>query len=472
MNFQLSHKSIVFNIFAPLFHKRVRHHSALIMKQLLLFFLVTINFQLVSQTNGGINSPFSRFGIGDIATESPMYIRQMGGIGTSFIDAAQLNFDNPSTLGYLNQTAFNLGLDFQRANISDGDNQSTQFSGNLGSLALGFTLRNPTNALFTREDHKFNLGMGFALLPNSTVSYDISSLDITESGEVFNRNFSGSGGSYKFIWSNAIKAGNFSFGVSTGWLFGQIEYARIIDFENLAAFDNSFTTEYNMRGFYSKLGASYLHILNKEEVSERPGSVAPKSVAFGLTYKPGIGISTNAEVANVNAVPFATFGVFVDTLFQSVDLDGSGRLPAELAFGITYNHGLKFALGFDYRTTYWSNYRNDANPEELINTTRIGFGGYIRPNYASTGILPRSLYRLGFYYEQNPQIIEGNQIESYGVTVGIGLPLAWQRKFSHVNLGFDIGKRSVTNILSENFVRLTFGFTFNESDWFRRYYLD
>ncbi len=442
------------------------------MNKLLIWVLLLAATQAFSQ--GGVNSPFSRFGIGDLNSENPMHIRQMGGIGSSFLDPSQLNFFNPASLSFLQSTGFDIGLDFKNSRITEGDNTSNQWSGNLGYMALGFPLRNPINALFTREDYKFNWGMGFAILPNSTVSYNITRRDSTGVDQVFDRNFLGSGGSYKAVWANAIKYGDFSLGANVGWLFGKISYDRNVDFiSEIAAFDNRFSTSYTMRGFYSKFGLIYLGVLNKKEISDDIGREAPKTVSVGLTYKPALGFDTKAQINDINSIFFTGFGEISDTLRSAQDVIGSGQLPSELSFGMTYTHGYKYAIGFDVLRTFWSNYRNDASPEVLNNTTRYAIGGYYKPNYNNiNSILARSSFRFGLYLEQDPRIINNEKINTYGVTLGLGLPLAWQRKFSNVNIGVDMGKRSVSGVLSENFAKVTFGFTFNEGDWFRKFYLD
>ena len=74
--------------------------------------------------------------------------------------------------------------------------------------------------------------------------------------------------------------------------------------------------------------------------------------------------------------------------------------------------------------------------------------------------------------EDDPRALQGEQVSSYGVTMGVGLPLAWQQKFSSINIGVDIGNRSLGDLLSENFARITFGFTFNERNWFQKRYLN
>ncbi len=422
---------------------------------------------------GGLNSPFSRFGIGDLLPETPMHARQMGGLGTAFIETFHLNFDNPATLSHLQATAFNLGLNFKYSGISEGDKSSSQWSGNLGYLGLGFPLRNPRSGLFTKNDNKFNLGMGFAIMPNSTTSYNISRTEELPDIGRFTRNFRGNGGTWKAMWTNAVKYGNFSFGVNLGLLLGKIEYQRNVLFpDELNAYRNEFTNTYTVNGFYSKLGVLYLHTLNKEEVKESNGLVGAKMFSFGLTYKPNINISTTSDINNVNIYSLALDGNFssgpaTDTLNVSSGVAGDGNLPAELAFGVMYYGGSKFGVGMDFRQTFWSNYKNDANPENLEDTYKISFGGYWKPKYNDiNNFFNRVSYRMGVYYEQDPRLINTERITTLGLTMGLGMPLAWQRKFSNLDIGLNIGTRSIENVLSETFAKITFGFTFNEIDWF------
>jgi hypothetical protein len=101
----------------------------------------------------------------------------------------------------------------------------------------------------------------------------------------------------------------------------------------------------------------------------------------------------------------------------------------------------------------------------------LSLGGYFRPDYKSyDNFFDRVFYRYGFYYENDPRIIsdsEGNnQINAYGVTVGMGMPFVFQRKISHVNLGANFGVRGSGTPISEKFVKISMGVTFNDDEWF------
>ena len=401
-----------------------------------------------------------------------MHLRQMGGLGSSYVDQFHLNFENPATLSFLNSTAFDVGLEMQRSSITDQENTSSLWSGNLSYLSLGFPLRNPLNkandAVFGNQEYKFNWGMGFNLAPISTISYDINRVDSLENVGSFNRNFVGSGGFWKATWGNAVNYKNFALGLNIGYLFGKSEFSRNIDFvDEITAFDNVFSREYNARGFYWDFGAIYNIYLNKADLADKNTITEPKLLTIGITGKSATGLNLETNINEINVLVASAFDVLVDTVNISSGIEGNGTMPGELGIGATYYHSNKFGIGFDIKRTFWSQYENDANPEELDNTTRIAIGGFLRPDYRSTeSFLKRVNYRFGFYMEDDPRVIESRSINNIGVTFGFGLPFAWQRKFSNLNLGFNIGRRAVDDILSETFFKIHMGFTFNDNEWF------
>ncbi len=283
-------------------------------KYLFIFLAYAALTQLNAQ-GSNINSPFSRFGIGDLRSESPMSIRQMGGVGTSFIDAYHANFDNPASLAHLRTTAFDVGISLDYAKIKDANNQSSHWFGNLGYLGLAFPMRNPLNEVFSRDKHEFFWSMGFAVMPNSRTSYNIISEGENEAGPIL-RDFNGSGGSYKVMWSNALKYKNLSLGVNLGALFGKFDYERNIAFPGtLGAYNNEFSTTYSMRSLYTKFGLIYLQKLNKASEEDLVNPDA-KLLSFGLTYKPNLSVTTEADISNL-AVQRLGSVILTDTL-QSI----------------------------------------------------------------------------------------------------------------------------------------------------------
>lgn len=71
-------------------------------------------------------SPYSRFGIGDLADPHFGAVSHLGGIAAAFTDRNQLNADNPASLGALRSTAFEVGVSTKYTTLSSGD-QRTRF---------------------------------------------------------------------------------------------------------------------------------------------------------------------------------------------------------------------------------------------------------------------------------------------------------------------------------------------------------
>ena len=64
------------------------------------------------------NSPYSRFGIGDISDNNFYYSRFMGGLGASFTSPYTINIVNPASLAYLGATSFDVGVGTKLARLS------------------------------------------------------------------------------------------------------------------------------------------------------------------------------------------------------------------------------------------------------------------------------------------------------------------------------------------------------------------
>jgi hypothetical protein len=80
-------------------------------------------------------------------------------------------------------------------------------------------------------------------------------------------------------------------------------------------------------------------------------------------------------------------------------------------------------------------------------------------------------YRAGFFYQQDPRVLEDEQAFKYGVTIGAGMPFVFLRSFSYLNLALEYGRAGTDTALKENYFRARLGFVLNDNQWFlkRRY---
>jgi hypothetical protein len=416
------------------------------------------------------NSPYSRYGIGDLTDPNLNHTRQMGGLGASFMDGFHINPVNPASYAFLNSTAFDVGVFAKRTELKDSKATNAFWSGNLEYLSLAFPLRNPINEIYDNVKRDYKLAMAFVLMQHSSVGYDIAATDSTLAGQNFIRNYQGTGGSYKAMWGNAIRYKNLSLGVNLGYLFGKMRYENRVQFDNTEyAYSDLYGNDYNMRGFLWSAGMMYSDILNKKAL-ESNRAIALKRISLGFHANSATSFNTDYTVNHIllQQLPGNIFNT--DTIRLEDSIAGKGKLPAEFGIGATYYSGEKFSIGFNYNTALWTNYFNEANGDKkgaLKNTQRVSVGGHFRPDYKSfDNFFERVYYRYGVYYASDPRVVRGTQIETYGVTFGFGLPFVFQRKVSHMNLGFDLGMRGNNTPISEKFVKISLGVTFNDDEWF------
>lgn len=439
-----------------------------------LIFCLLIAGTMMGQQND--NSPYSRFGIGEITDNNFNHTRQMSGLGASYLDGYHINIVNPASYSFLNSTAFDVGLFAKRTWIEDSKTTTKIWSGNLDYISLAFPLTNPINEVYDGVRSNYKLGMAITLMPHSTVGYNISSLDSIAGIGLFNRNYIGTGGTYKLLWGNSLRYKDFSFGVNAGYLFGKIQYERNAVYEaSEYAYNTIFSNNYNVSGFLWNAGVMYTKVLNAKEIKDNR-NLASKRISIGLHANSATGFNTSSNI-NDRLIQQITTSVFnIDTINSVVDSAGSGRLPAEVGLGVTFYSGEKSAIGINFSSSFWSQYFNEAAGDlkgELKNANKLSIGGYYRPNYKSfDNFFKRVYYRYGVYYNTDPRVVANEQIETYGVTMGFGMPFVFQRKISHVNLGLNLGVRGQNTPISEKFVKITLGVTFNDDEWFlkKKYY--
>ncbi|MBR5335429.1 MAG: hypothetical protein IKV23_04060, partial [Bacteroidaceae bacterium] len=67
----------------------------------LLTLLTTLIVAVATYAGNGINSPYSRFGLGILSDQSLAVNRQMGGLGYALRDARYINLTNPASIAYV-----------------------------------------------------------------------------------------------------------------------------------------------------------------------------------------------------------------------------------------------------------------------------------------------------------------------------------------------------------------------------------
>ena len=439
-----------------------------------LFLSIVMIFSFISLTaQPKENSPYSRFGIGDMTDNNFVFISSTG-LGATMYHPYEINITNPATYGYLRSTAFALGLYTKYSKYTSKNNSSKVWSGNLQYISLGIPLINPYNDILEKVRRKYDIGLSITLMPHSIVGFNIKSEETLEDDIKISRIYQGSGGTYKVVTGLGGRYENVAFGINAGYFFGQIDYDRALTFSGLSShFSNTYHTDYSVSGFLYNTGFLYNLVLNKKALKEGKADKARKLV-FGLYGNTKTYFSTTGKIFNYTQIyNINNSEITKDTVLFDEDIKGKGTLPVSIGGGILYNNGKKWLIGIDYNKTYWNQYTNEIKKDTLLNTFSISLGAQYTPDENSiTSFYKRVNYSFNVYYKTDPRNENGTQFNEKGLHLGFGFPFAYKRKISRIDFDINMGKRGSGLKISENFVKIGFNVTFNDSEWFikRKYY--
>jgi hypothetical protein len=409
------------------------------------------------------NSPLSRIGLGNL---TPQYLASntgMGGLTAAYRDRFSFNPFNPASVASMRMTAYEIGFYAKNNNVQSGTTQNESWNGNLNYMALGFPTYSVINEVLDRKKRETRWGMGFSLMPYSTIGYNVSSTSkIIDTATVSNY-FLGNGSTYRFLWSNGVNIKHLSVGINAGFLFGRNATIRQLGISNvgLSYFDN-FQDDYTIAGFSWNLGAQYDLVIGvAPKVGEKDKQ---KHVVFGLYGNPATPFSTSSN----QIYERVQSGIGLDTVLAYSDRKGSGKLPAEITAGVMYEDGLNFRGGIEYKYSGWSGYENDARPQSLRDAGVFSAGAefILDKNKLKSGE-EKIRYRLGFKTGTDPRVLNGNQVTTWSATAGLCFPMRVGRgaQISYLNLGLEYGKLDAKS-LSETFYRINLGFSLNDNTWF------
>ncbi len=436
--------------------------------------IMGIGYQVFAQIQD--NSPYSRFGLGDLVEPNIGATGAMGNITVGYNSIYHLNPSNPASYAALSYTAFETGIDATFSSYTSGNEQARAQTGDLSYIALGFPIFNPLNRVTKKRDYPFDWGASFGLMPHSRVAYNVSIPAFSEAIQDSLVSYSsGDGERYKLYFGTGFRYKGLSAGFNANYLFGKVERDLFVDFGNTLDYQNDISTRgITTGGWVWDFGLQYQYTLGKLSDPKEEAKRRNKShIIIGLTATPGTTVAlrgnddfgrTRASYANYEASRETVF--FYDTIFSN-EIDERMTLPSSFGAAITYKKDRRFLLSAEYKTTAWSSYEDPIEAQTLANTWRGALGMELTPNDRSLDFLKRVRYRLGAYYGSDPRVLNGMQLQNYGLTAGFGLPIVLPRGVpSFVNIGFEVGQHGHPDLIQETYFRTSLSFTLNDNSWF------
>lgn len=418
---------------------------------------ICLLLSLVSFAQQGTSSPYSFYGIGDVRFRGTIENRSMAGMGT-VPDSIHLNIQNPAMYSNLKLTNFSIGGTFAATKLITNEQNEKAQRTTLDYLAVGLPLK------------KF--GIGFGLIPYSSVGYNIQSSTIDNTIQTINY-YKGNGSLNKvFVGLGFQISKKLSFGVDAQYNFGKITTSNIaLRYVNVATngtpiyeqvqYGSIEANTSSASGINFNTGLSFKSKFNKDI-----------SIFSSVTYSPEATLKFN-NTRNIGLVQGAN-GINILGVGEPTVIDVPNtkiKLPSKFTIGLGIGNTKKWIIGSEVTFQNNSNFGNRFNDITNVsyeNATRYTLGGYCIPNYNSfSSYFKRVVYRGGFRYENTGLIIENKSIQDAALTLGLGMPL--RGTFSNLNIGFEVGNRGTkaSGLVREHYMNFSIGLSLNDK-WFQK----
>ena len=413
--------------------------------------IISVVFILVAGValgQGGTTSPYSFYGIGIQKFKGTAENRTMAGI-SMFSDSIHLNLQNPAGLADLRLINYSVGASYKYVTQESAIESQTSTTSSLDYIAIGVPMG--------------KLVGSFGLMPYSAVGYKLQSTN--DNGTTQS---TGDGGVNRaFITFGYKITPKLNVGIESNYNFGSIEnevYSKEDDLElGYRVINRS-----EFRGFTFNFGATY-----KTMVSEK------LELSTALSYTPG----TNVQADNTRTsatIAVLPSGLLVQAqVLEANDPSTDFVFPSQVTIGAGIGVSKHWRLGLEFTRQNTSNFRNryidlnsNATNVKFIDASKIKLGGFFIPNYNAIGSYwKRISFRAGIRYENTGLNIEGQDINEFGISFGVGLPSG--RLFSNINIGFEAGSRGTTDfgLIQENFLNTFLSLSLNDK-WFEKRYYD
>ncbi len=462
-----------------------------IVKQRVCVVLALFSFSHLSAQE---NSPFSRYGIGDIYPSQSIASRGMGGIAAAYSSEQALNTVNPASYSAMRYVrvfggskgalvTYDFGLSVDSRSLRSADPSNSYKSTNVipSYIQLGIPL---SPKAYSKGR---GAGLVFGLKPYSRINYSVQQNDYYDITHTKQTLYEGTGGLNQVFIGLGKRWGNLSIGFNGGYEFGRKSISSKLIFLK----DSLNSSNYYKSNSFSKADYWGLFLTPGISYTMKLKEVKSKIGSYGEAYFLRVGASgtlqqnlkANNEVRSETYTYDASGGTTpIDSIYESSNILGNVVIPRTYTAGFVLTKkymvgkesiATKWSIGLDYSKGDWTNFRYFDQPDNQLETsTMIRAGAEFVPSLLSNNLLNRSTYRVGFYTGNEYANADGNGYNVNALTFGIGFNL---RKWSNydnqstlINTSLEFGKRgSNVNNVTENFFKLSLGLSLSDL-WFTR----
>jgi len=410
----------------------------MIVSGILMFWTVALTAQ------NSTNSPYTRYGYGDLGNRAFGAGRSMGGIGIGLRASKQINPMNPASYSSIDSTTFlfDFGATFQASFYNDKTNKQNDLNGNVDYMAMEFPL-------FKRA------AMSAGLIPFSHVGYQYGEDKTSADGFHYRETFEGIGGLNLLYAGLSIELWKkrLSIGSNINYLFGSISHVSRTDYNATNATVISGSTVYKLNDVLFDFGLQYVQPLSKTD-----------QLIVGLTFTPEKQLNNKMYETITNSSSTSTEVLLDDTI-----TDRRSNAPNSYGAGLSYVKANKFMIAVDFSLQEWSKASFFGKPNQFNDRSKIAAGFELIPNLYSRPYLNRVRYRAGLSYTNSYiQVLNRNGYKEYSATLGAGFPISDARSFVNFSLEYVKVQPDIKTMINENYFKVTLSYTFNEYWFFKR----
>lgn len=411
---------------------------------------LALTLPALAQRSNRENSPYSRYGLGDVRGGTHLSLRGMGSASTAYANPYSINPDNPASYSTLKFTTYEGAGEGSRRTVTSGGQSISSGTATLSYLRVGIPLG------------KYG-GAAFGVQPETRVYYHLQTDTFQTAGLGRSRAaYIGEGGTNYAFFGLAGKLKGFSLGANVGYLFGTTNTSDSLNFfdaDTASTLNALLTTTTRIGGIYIKAGAQYEAKLSKKY-----------TLRLGATASLQQHVTARREQTTESFRRYAGVTTVRDTLVRLNAQRGEITLPLSYGGGVQLAREEQWSVNLDYRATQWSDFRTFGERDSVGNSYRIGLGGEYTPKPTARDFASRVTYRAGLSFGQDYVLLRGEEFPMFSATIGASLP--FKRSADRIHTALEVGRRGTENagLARESFVRFSLGLSLIDR-WFvkRRY---
>lgn len=403
----------------------------------------------------GTNSPYSQYGLGDMADQGVGFNKGMGGVGLAFRKGNEVNPLNPASYSAVDSLSMiiDAGLSGQITNYNENGTTMSAKGG-------GFDYVTGLFRVFK------NVGVNVGIMPFSNIGYNYSSTTkLTDMNTSVPVKYEGNGGLHQLFLGAGMKVLKpLSVGFNFAYMWGEYDRSVVSTNSSINMLSRRYSATIN--SWKLDLGIQYDQPINKTDF-----------ITLGATFTPGHSLKADPECMVINRN--TSIGKSDTTSYV---INSALDLPTTWGIGLAYRHGNTLRVGADFQMQKWgslsfpvmeSGDHYTLKDGLLKDSYKLNAGLEWTPDPMSRKYLNHVRYRIGGGFTTPYYYINGQDgPKDFHISVGFGIPIMnTYNNRSILNISAQWQRRSADNLIKENTFCFNIGLTFNER-WFAKWKIE